>query len=65
MSVMSGSVFGSLVSRAKNCKYRNLILLVTVLSVLGAMALLVSDAGRAAADQSQIERNSYGKGEKE
>lgn len=28
------------------------------------MALLVSDAGRAAADQSQIERNSYGKGEK-
>lgn len=61
---MSGSVFGSLVSRAKNCKYRNLILLVTVLSVLGAMALLVSDAGRAAADQSQIERNSYGKGEK-
>ena len=61
---MSGSVFGSLVSRAKNCKYRNLILLVTALSVLGAMALLVSDAGRAAADQSQIERNSYGKGEK-
>lgn len=61
---MSSSVFGSLVSRAKNCKYRNLILLVTVLSVLGAMALLVSDAGRAAADQSQIERNSYGKGEK-
>ncbi|WP_143468861.1 hypothetical protein [Lachnoclostridium sp. An118] len=61
---MSGSVPGRLVSRAKNCKYRNLILLVSVLSLLGSAALLVSDAGRAAAEQRQIERNSYGQGEK-
>ena len=61
---MSDSILGGLVSRAKNCKYRNLMILISLLAVLGALALLVADASRSAADQKEIERNSYGQGDR-
>lgn len=61
---MSGSLFGSLLSWGKNCKYRNLICAVAAVSVLGGLALLAADAKKAAAEQNEIIRNSFGQGEK-
>ena len=40
------------------------MVLILLLSVLGALALLAADASRSAADQKEIERNSYGQGDR-
>ncbi len=55
MSACLGGVPGRLVSPGKIVKYRNLIASRIGPSLLGSAALLVSDAGRAAAEQRQIE----------